>query len=238
MAGQFGGYLGAVGDPSSTANQLTSGAVQSGTIGDNAVHSGDISSGAVLGALGGGYRVIASGTVGPFDLGSGSILSGAIASGQIGTNHLASGSVLSGAVASGQIGQNHLASGAVLSGTIASGQIGPNHLASGIYAGVVRVWAKVNSSGGNTGILATNGVASIQRIGAGQYRVIFQNNFPSAHYYASVNAGVITNPSIQGIIYDPVNLQTVSGFDVRTGSAADGSLFDPPMLYVEAIAAG
>jgi CSLREA domain-containing protein len=73
----------------------------------------------------------ASGTVGPFELGSGSILSGAVASGQIGTNHLGSGAVVSGTIASGVVGFRHLANASVTSGAIASGQIFAFHLASG-----------------------------------------------------------------------------------------------------------
>lgn len=95
------------------------------------IRSGFIASGAVLGELGGGAFTIASGTIGPNDLGSGSIRSGLIASGQIGINHLASGSVLSGRVASGQIGNNHLANSSVFSGHLASGQISQFALASG-----------------------------------------------------------------------------------------------------------
>lgn len=76
---------------------LTSGAVQ----------SGHVASGAVGGQFG-PTRHIQSGTIGPMDLGSGAVVSGAIASGQIGLNHLASGSVRSGVIASGQVGFFHL----------------------------------------------------------------------------------------------------------------------------------
>jgi hypothetical protein len=74
--------------------------------------SGITQSGAITGSLGGGFFNIASGTIGPNDIGSGAIVSGRIASGQIGNFHLASGSVTSGAIASGQLSTYHLASGA------------------------------------------------------------------------------------------------------------------------------
>lgn len=105
------------------------------------VQSGHVASGAIQGQLG-ATRHIASGTIGPFDLGSGAIRSGAIASGSVGLSHLASGAVSSGHVASGQITGEHLASGAVrsghignaavVSGSYASGSIASGHLASGL----------------------------------------------------------------------------------------------------------
>ena len=129
------------------------------------LQSGDIGSGTVTGQAGGGFFVIASGTVSTndlgsgvvlsgqlgsgvigrfhvasgqfagFELGSGAIVSGRIASGQVGTMHIASGGVQSGNIASGQIGPNHIGSGAVLSGHVASGQLGTNHIASGQLTG-------------------------------------------------------------------------------------------------------
>ena len=113
----------------------------------------------MLGSLGGGAFTIASGTIGPNDLGSGSVLSGAIASGQIGPNHLGSGVVTSGAIASGQVGQFHLASGAVTSGSIASGQVSQFKMASGaINSGVVGSGAVLGSLGGGAFTVASGTV--------------------------------------------------------------------------------
>jgi hypothetical protein len=53
--------------------------------------SGSIASGAIIGAAGSGFRNIASGTIGTFDISQGAILSGNIGSGQIGQYSLASG---------------------------------------------------------------------------------------------------------------------------------------------------
>jgi hypothetical protein len=169
MAGNVGGYLGgggAGGGGSTTiiaSGVLTSGAVVSGYIGNAAVVSGSfasgqitakfafasgaitsgvyIGSGTIMGSLGGGPFNIASGNIGPNEMGSGSILSGAIASGQVGPNHLASGIITSGnfigsgtilgqvgggpfMIASGTIGQKNLSSGIITSGNyIGSGTI-------------------------------------------------------------------------------------------------------------------
>jgi hypothetical protein len=120
------------------------------------ITSGEVLSGAIIGAAGGGFRNIASGTIGSFDIGSGAIISGRIASGQVGFGHLADDSVRASTLASGAVNSGHVASGAVigaigagrsiasgtvghfdfgsgaiLSGDIASGQIGFGHLANG-----------------------------------------------------------------------------------------------------------
>lgn len=108
----------ALGPGSVTSNTITSGIVYRFLLSSGAVNSGAVNSGAVLGSLGGGAINIASGTIGPNDIGDGTVTSGAIASGQIGPNHLGSGAVLSGAIGSGQVGQFAISSGAITSGLL------------------------------------------------------------------------------------------------------------------------
>lgn len=142
---------------------IVSGMVTSGDISPGAVVSGTVASGAVTGHAGGGFFVIASGTVATSDIGSGAIRSGHVASGQVGNFHVASGQVqglagagvpnvasgslngfelgsgaiVSGRISSGQIGTGHLADGAVTSGDVASGQLGRFHFASGTVVDLI-----------------------------------------------------------------------------------------------------
>ena len=95
------------------------------------VVSGNVGSGAIVGQAGGGRFNIASGTLGVFDHGSGSIVSGTIASGQIGINHLASG----------------LASGNYIPGT-ASGLFFPANLSGQwVNSTLSGTWIDKSSSG-------------------------------------------------------------------------------------------
>lgn len=134
VLGSLGGGAFTIASGTIGPNELGSGAVQSGVIASGSIgtfhlasggiiRSGSIGSGAILGQRGGGAFVIASGTLGHNDFGSGGIQSGDIASGQIGAGHLASGSIVSGAIASGQIHQFALGSGCVQSGQINSGNV-------------------------------------------------------------------------------------------------------------------
>lgn len=78
------------------SGNLLSGQVGPRHLAQNSLWSGHAGSGLIMGSLGGGPFHIASGTLGPNDLGSGAVRSGAVASGQIGNFHLSSGSVTSG----------------------------------------------------------------------------------------------------------------------------------------------
>ena len=89
------GYLGSIPDN-------LSGSVSSGDLGPNVVVSGTIGSGAVWGFFG-PTRIIASGTVGVWDFGSGAVVAGAVGS----------GAIVSGNVGSGQISDSHFASGTI-----------------------------------------------------------------------------------------------------------------------------
>ena len=112
-SGQFAGFE--LGSGAIVSGRIASGVVGYGHLADNSVQSGKVTSGTVIGSLGGGPFMIASGTVGPNDLASGSVISGNIASGVVGFGHLANASVRSGTIASGIIFDFHFTSGAKIS---------------------------------------------------------------------------------------------------------------------------
>ena len=124
----FGGYINPSIHPALDGGSVTSGdlgdaVVFSGNIASgqvgwphlslSAVQSGQIGSGAVTGQAGGGFFVVASGTLGTNNYGSGSVVSGIIASGQIGFRHVANAAIQSGSIASGQVAWPHLTSGTI-----------------------------------------------------------------------------------------------------------------------------
>lgn len=191
--------------------------------------SGDIGSGSVQGSVGGGYFGVASGTLGPNDLGSGAILSGHVASGQLGRFHigsgqlagfeLGSGAVVSGRIASGQLGQGHYASGS-LAGSLAtvhsfaSGTIGPNDIGSGaVLSGHIasgQLGTFHIGSGQLTGFELGSGAVVSGRIASGQ---VGNFHLASGQVQGLVTAGV---PNIAS--------GTLGGFELGSGSIVSGRI--------------
>lgn len=175
--------------------------LQSGLLLSGLIASGGIGSGSLIGSVGGGYRNIASGTIGTSDLGSGQIQSGNIGSGAVwglvGTLphissgsftgfELGSGSIVSGRVASGQLGVFHHQSGIQWSGLIQSGGVG-----SGAVTGALGGGYRVVASGTiGTSDLSSGGVLS-GHITSGNVITFARNSFDDVFTTAAAVSGLI-----------------------------------------------
>jgi hypothetical protein len=234
------------------AGSVGSGAVQSGNIGsgqigvrhhaDYSVTSGAHASGSVMGSLISGLtRHVASGTLGPFDLASGTIFAGAgigvtvAASGITLTNlsgsavSLVSGSVQSGNIASGAVqgffgATRHIASGtlgvfdfgsgAVVAGSVGSGAVTSGNVASGQVGTFHIADAAITAAKMASGSVVSGNIASGQ-IG---------NNHLAAY---AVTSGANASGSVMGALISGLTWHIASGtvgpFDLASGTIFAGA---------------